>query len=406
MYIERSIRGRFISAAKSNSIVAVVGPRQSGKTTFLKEQSGGAASYILFDDPDVREIFDADVKKFEDQYLKGNKPAILDEIQYGKDPGRKLKYLADSGKRLWVTSSSQSALNKNVLGWLVGRVAIIKLYPFSIREFLTAKGYKHTTDRIIDRATDEHMRYGGYPKVVLEDDTQNKEALLRDLYETMILKDVARTFAIGDIDALEKMAAYLSHSIGGMIAYNSMCRELGLSFQSVKRYLNAMEKSYIIAKVTPFYRNRLKELVKQPKIYFLDTGLRNAVANDFSMGAESAGKLFENYVFTELLKAGMEVKFWQSKGKAEVDFIIQMGGEVIPIEVKLKVVGSHLERSMLSFINSYRPKKGFVVFREGRHSKIRRGRCTIEFVTAIDLVTKLTKEKQAVQDRKINTDVL
>ncbi len=393
MYVERSIHREFLSASKLTNIVAIVGPRQAGKTTFLKEQHG-AAGYLLFDDPDIREMFDEDVKKFESQYLKGNAPVVLDEVQNGKDAGRKLKYLADTGKRLWVTSSSQTMLGKDVLGWLVGRVSVLTLYPFSFAEFLTAKGQRQLTPSIASRLMEEHMLYGGYPKVVLEGDAQNKEMLLKDLYKTMVLRDVARTFSINDADAIERLAVYLSHSTGSAVVYNNICRDLGLSFQSVKKYLDAMEKSYIIARAMPFYKNRFKEITKQPKIYFLDTGLRNAVANDFVIGAESAGKLFENYLFSELLKSGFDVKFWQSKSRAEVDFIIRKGPEIIPIEVKLKAEGQHVERSLHSFIESYKPKRAFVVFKSGDMASKSVGRCTVNFTDPTGLLKALGGTKR------------
>lgn len=396
MYVERSITRRFHTASRTSSIVAIVGPRQSGKTTFLKAQAKGAATYLLFDDPDVRELFDEDIKKFESQYALGGAPTILDEVQYGKGAGSKLKYLADTGKKLWITSSSQTLLGKEVLGWLVGRVAILTLYPFSLAEFMSAKRQKQTTAKITARLMDEHMRYGGYPKIVLEEEKENKEDMLRDLYETMVLKDVARTFGIEDVGAIERVAVYLSHSVGNVLVYNNICAELGLSFQSVKKYLDAMEKSYIVERIAPFYRNKLKEVTKQPKVYFFDTGMRNVIANEFMASRETKGALFENYVFTELIKAGASVRFWQSKSKAEVDFVVQKGDEIIPIECKLKERGARIGRSMLSFIGAYKPKRGFVVFLEGVHSRTKKERCTVEFTDVPGLLSRLFPEKWAL----------
>lgn len=392
MYVEREATPEFASAARANSIVAVVGPRQAGKTTFLKELSEkSGASYLFFDDPDVREMFDEDIKKFENQYLQGDRLAVLDEVQYGKDPGRKLKYLADAGKKLWITSSSETILSKEVLSWLVGRVAIIRMYPFSLGEFLSAKGHRETTENVLSRSVEEHIKYGGYPKVVLERDNANKEALLRNLYETMVLKDMSRTFKIDDAGALERLSAYLSHYVGNVIQYNSVCRDVGLSFQSVKKYMDAMEKSYLIVRVMPFYKNRLKEITKQPKLYFLDTGLRNAVANDFRKGAESDGKVFENYVLSELMKAGKKVRYWQTKGKAEVDFVVQDGDRAIPIEVKIRSPEGTVGTGMRQFIEAYGPREGFVVFKEGGTASAEAGACKVRFVNVRTLIAELRK---------------
>lgn len=390
MYIDREITKRFSAASRLNNIVAVVGPRQAGKTTFLKEQGKTVgAQYLLFDDPDVKELFDADIKKFENQYITGNKITILDEIQYGKEPGRKLKYLADKGEKLWLTSSSQILLNKEVLGWLVGRVSIIRLYEFSLEEFLKAKGQKETTPTMARRLIEEHMVYGGYPKVVTAEENSDKELLLRDLYETMVLKDIARTFKIDDIGTLERLSMYLSHCIGNLISYDSICKELGLSFQSLKKYLDAMEKSYLIIRIKPFYRSRLKEIIKQPKLYFMDTGIRNAISKEFYINQENKGKMLENYVLCELIKAGKDVKYWQTKGGAEVDFVIQEGNELIPIEVKSKAESGNLERGMNSFISSYKPKRAFVVFLEGNGLTQKRDGCTIKFVGIRSLLAEI-----------------
>ena len=119
MYIEREIKNRFDKIFKSYNMVAVVGARQSGKTTFLKKQMGHYnSSYVLFDDPDARALFEEDIKKFELQYIQGKEVTVLDEIQYCKDAGRKLKYLVDSGRKLWITSSSEIILSKEILSFL------------------------------------------------------------------------------------------------------------------------------------------------------------------------------------------------------------------------------------------------------------------------------------------------
>ncbi len=390
MYVERKITREFINASKLNAILAVVGPRQAGKTTFLKVQGEATkARYLFFDDPDVKELFDSDIKRFENQYISAERTTILDEVQYGNDPGRKLKYLADKGEKIWLTSSSQILLGKDVLGWLVGRVSVIKLFQFSLNEFLSAKEQKETTKKILYRLIEEHMIYGGYPKVVLTKENSGKESLLRDLYETMVLKDIARTFKIDDIDSLERLSIYLSHCIGNILSYDSICKELSISFQSVKKYLDAMEKSYLIVRIHPFYKNKLKEIVKQPKLYFIDTGIRNVIAKEFQVSHENKGKLFENYVLSELIKADKEVRYWHTKGGAEVDFVVQGRDGAIPIEVKTKAAPGTLSKGMRAFINSYNPKTAYIVFWEGEESDLKEVGCHIKFVSIKKLLSDL-----------------
>jgi hypothetical protein len=222
--------------------------------------------------------------------------------------------LADKGKKIWITSSSQVLLSKEVLSWLVGRVSIVKLYPFSLKEFWLARNQKEFTSEVLSRGIWEHAVYGGYPKVVLTDSLELKRTILQDLRETMILKDVARTFSIDDFTKLEAFSRYVAHLIGGVVVPSRVASELGISFQTVKKYFNALEKSYLISMVPPFYTNKVKEVTKNPKVYFVDTGLRNAVAGEFPIALDNSGKLFENYVFTELLKTGASIKYWRTQG--------------------------------------------------------------------------------------------
>src|SRR3989338_6448980 len=126
MLIPRAAEGNFRKLDAIYKIVAVIGPRQAGKTTFLKEQMAKAreVAYVSLDDPSAKAIFDSDVKKFEQQYLAKNRTTIIDEAQYGKEAGIKLKYLADGGYKLWVSASSQALLEAGVLSYLTGRVGL------------------------------------------------------------------------------------------------------------------------------------------------------------------------------------------------------------------------------------------------------------------------------------------
>ena len=378
MYVKRSIRTKFDKISKNYNMVAVVGARQAGKTTFLKKQMQQKnSSYILFDDPDARSLFEEDVKKFEKQFISNYNVSVLDEVQYCKDAGRKLKYLVDSDHKLWITSSSEIILSKEILSFLVGRVSIIKLFQFSFKEFLTAKGQKEVTSKILERMNWEHATYGGYPKVVLTEDIDIKKTILSDLYDTMLLKDVARTFSIDDIRSLEEFSKYLAFSIGDTVSYDKLCSNLNMSFQTVKKYLDAMEKSYLIYRVLPFFTNKKKEIVKQPKLYFVDTGLRNIIAKKFDVNLD--GKLFENYVLSELLKMGFSPKYWRTKTKTEVDFIIEKENNIIPIEVKIQSKIGKIERSLRSFIETYKPKTAFIVTLKGEKGKTKINGCDVVY---------------------------
>ncbi len=384
MYIERKIKEKFDKITKVYPVIALVGARQSGKTTFLKEQAKKFKSnYLLFDDPDIRELFDEDIKKFEKQNMEGYGISVLDEVQYCRDAGKRLKYLADNNRKIWITSSSEVLLSKEVLSYLVGRVSVIRLYPFSIKEFLELKKLKEFSQSVLKRIIWEHMTFGGYPKVASVEDIELKKTILKDLYETMVLKDIARTFSIEDISSLELFSRYLSLNIGNLISYDNLSSDIKISFQTIKKYLDAMEKSYLIYRIQPFYRNKIKEIIKQPKIYFIDTGLRNFISKSFNQ--EPEGNLFENYVFTELLKMGLSPKYWRTKSKMEIDFIIEKDSDVVPIEVKIDAETDKVERNIRAFIEAYKPKIAIIVSYEGKKAELKIGGCKIYFTDILGM---------------------
>ena len=360
MYVERDLRERFERLAKAQDMIALVGPRQSGKTTFLKHlMTRVDSSYVLFDRPVPRRVFEEDVEKFELEYVKGHELAVLDEVQYCEGAGRNLKYLVDSGNRLWITSSSERVLAKEVLAHLVGRVTVMRLMPFDLDEFMRAKGHKVRSGPILEKVVWEHMLYGGYPKIVLTEDARTKVDLLESLFETMILKDVAYTFSIEKVGEMERLVRYLALTPGGPLNRQSLSDSLDLSVPTLVKYLDALEKSYLIVQVPPFFANKLKEITKQPKVYFVDTGLRNVIAGRSS--AEPSGHMFENYVMTELMKLGYPPKYWRTRGGAEVDFVLETANGAVPVEVKLKAVKGRISRGMRSFLAAYKPKRAFVV---------------------------------------------
>jgi predicted AAA+ superfamily ATPase len=392
MYVEREITEYFEKVADAYGIIAIIGPRQAGKTTFLKQKIANVGGeYLMLDEPDVKAIFDEDIKKFENQYLHDNVLTAIDEIQYGKEAGRKLKYLVDKGRKLWITSSSQIILSAEVLSWLVGRASIVRIYPFSLVEFMTAKNQRETTKGIIQRTIWEHVIYGGYPRVVLSENIELKSIMLKDLYETMVLKDVSKTFSITDIELLERLSRYLARSIGNTLVYDTVASDIKTTFHSLKRCLEAMEKSYLIILISPFFSNKLKELTKQPKIYFIDTGLRNAIINSFPVSLDNEGKLFENYICSELLKMGFTPKYWQTKSGAEVDFVIEKNGVLIPIEVKISANAETVGRSLRSFISEYSPKIAIVVSYKGSNGETRINGCKVVF-TDVPGLRKLIME--------------
>ncbi len=389
MYVERDIRDDIERLSEVTGIVGVVGPRQSGKTTLLRKMMPKDASYVLFDDPVARRLFEERLEEFAIQYIRDRPLAVLDEVQYCSEAGTRLKYLVDMGSRLWVTSSSEVLLGRDVLSFLVGRVSVHRLLPFNLREFLRAKGQRVLTPEIEEDRVREHMTFGGYPNVVLAEGADTKAKLLSDLHLTMVLRDMARTFSIRNLGDIEWLSLYLAQDPGAPLKIDDLASHLEVSRPTVRKYLDAMEKSYLIHLMRPFYTNKRKELVKQPRVYFLDTGMRNAIAKEFEK--VPTGHLFENYVMTELLKMGLAPKYWRTKSKAEVDFVVERGGEVVPIEVKLNV-GRKVGTGLRSFIGRYTPETAIVVGLKGDEGSRVVDGCEVRFLRVASLWREMTGE--------------
>ena len=149
----------------------------------------------------------------------------------------------------------------------------------------------------------------------------------------------------------------LSLETGNMMVLDTLSQASGFNYQQLKTYLGVLEKTFVCRTVQPFHTNKSTELAKTPKIFFFDTGFRNIAADSF----EISGAMYENLVFSEMFKQNLEVKYWRTKAKAEVDFIIN---DKIPVEVKAKIVKDNVPRSFLSFIERYEPEKGYVLSSE------------------------------------------
>ena len=231
------------------------------------------------------------------------------------------------------------------------------------------------------------LKYGGYPGIVLQEDNEVKVNLLRDLLETILLKDVARVFTISDLDTLQRLAKFMAINIGSPLVIDNVCRDLGLSYSTMKKYMNALLKSYLLVEIPPFFTNRNLEMKKQSRYYFLDMGLKNALLNDFSPALK--GREFENLVISELIKSGFSPRFWRTKGGAEVDVVLEIGRAVVPVEIKTTVKGVRIERGYMSFIKKYKPDKGFIVGLDVEREEVRANDCIVRSVTLKELLMEL-----------------
>ncbi len=377
MYIGRFLEKDIVRYLKKREVLAVIGPRQCGKTTLLKHIFSGLknAAFLDFEDRETLELFDEDIKSFCDIYVKSNDYLFIDEFQYAKDGGRKLKYIYDTYRtKVIVSGSSVSALSVKNIQFMVGRIFVFNLYPFSFGEYLSHKEPKlydiyaknRLTRQIIERITpyfNEFCLYGGYPRVILADDKKEKDTVLRNIYNTYFLREVKEILNLPEDYKLSKLILALALQVGNLINYNELCGVTGFDNKELASNLNALEKTFICLRSPPFYTNKRTELVKAQKIFFMDNGFRNAVIKNFQQvrTRQDKGALYENFVASELHKSGIEVKYWRSKSKAEVDFVIDKAESPIPVEVKSDLKKPKLSKSFLSFTEKYNPKKCFVL---------------------------------------------
>ena len=389
-YYPRKIEEKMEKWLERKEYLLLKGPRQSGKTTFLLHLNEllKDSEYLTFEDPEWKDAFEKDPKRAAERILKRKKSVLLlDEAQYVSEVGQKLKLLFDLyGDRLKViaTGSGSFDIKVEVGKHLVGRAVYFELMPLTFEEFLMwkardlhptylglveslfnfLKGGKLEVEPIFEREFQsllgEYVVFGGFPAVVKEQSPEFKRELLRNLVRTYIERDIFYFLRVKNPDKFQGLMKFLSFQIGSPLNHADVCHELGIDFKTLLNYLSILRQTYVIDLVPPFFRNLITELRKSKKLYFLDTGLRNSLLNNFApLGErEDRGKLLENHVYIQLRSRLEEIHFWRTAGRSEIDFVLKNRDGPIPVEVKTGKV--KVGRGFLSFLKSYRPRRAIV----------------------------------------------
>jgi predicted AAA+ superfamily ATPase len=340
MYYRRTLSKAFAQALSLFPSVLVSGPRQSGKSTFVRHELGEKATYVSFDDPLQRSFADQDPQGFLDQF--GTGPVILDEIQYCPDllPYIKLHIDNDRGRKgKWIlTGSQQFRLMEKTGETLAGRIAILELLPFSIAERpdMGASG----ADR---RSLERVLWIGGYPDPVIN--PESRELWLSSYVQTYLERDVRNLINVKDLRTFGQFLALCASRHGQELNYADLSREIGISQPTVKGWISALEASFILFLLPPYHENLGKRIIKAPKLYFLDSALQAYLTRQNSpqylVSGPGGGAAFEGLIVTELYKAfsAHNMKgtlfFWRSHDGLEVDLIINRANLLIPVEIKL-----------------------------------------------------------------------
>lgn len=330
--IKRKLTEKLVEVSNYYSVITITGPRQSGKTTLIKDVFPNLP-YISLENPDTKDRALQDPRGFLSKYPKG---VILDEVQNVPDLFSYIQGIVDEKKDiLFVLSGSQNfLLLEKITQTLAGRTAVLKLLPLSINEL------KNSEYKIKDIF--QFVFNGTYPRVY--DKNIPPHIFYPDYIQTYIQRDVRSIKNVGNLSVFTRFLTLCAGRIGQILNIDALASDVGIATNTAKNWLSILEASYIIHLLSPHHKNFNKRLVKRPKLYFYDTGLAcNLLRIENSQQLDlhfAKGNLFENFIINELLKARFNnakrsnLFFWRDNHGKEIDCIIEKANKLVPIEIK------------------------------------------------------------------------
>lgn len=357
MYIQRNDGSRLLGLLGGRKVVIVLGARQVGKTTLVQRVLDGRKAVSLNFDIEIdkmRFLAAASLSPVDAINSLGNPEyLVLDEAQRLSETGRVVKGWYDaklSVKILLLVSSSLELLN-HAAESLTGRNEKLFLPPLLFDEVIRSRDWCPETMPLSDIARHfqepvhtsllQSLAFGGYPEVVTSID---KPALLRNLSSDYLWKDILQTGLVKSPDLIKRLLSLLAHQIGSEVSVNELATQLHMARQTVERYLDLLEQTWVIFRLPSFSTNPRKEIAKSRKIYFWDTGIRNALLGTFSTDElrPDIGSLWENWAVAEVAKrnalfgGSSELYFWRSRAQSEVDLVVRTGDRLRAFEIKWK----------------------------------------------------------------------
>jgi len=361
-YLERKIQKDIEKQLFKGKAIIIYGARQVGKTTLVKmlQKNYENSLYINCDEIDVREALQDKTSTELKSFFNNNNLIIIDEAQRVKNIGLTIKLIVDNYPEIQIiaTGSSSFELSGEIKEPLTGRKYEYFLYPFSYEELLQLHNKVE-----LKRLLETRIIYGMYPDII----RNNNISELKLLADSYLYKDIFQFQNIKNPELLIKLLQALALQIGNEVSYNELASIVGVDKNTIINYINILEKACIVFCLRPFSRNLRNELKKMRKIYFYDTGIRNALINNFNLLSlrDDTGALFENFMIAERVKynsnnhLNKNIYFWRTHTQKEIDYIEEYSGQLNGFEFKfskqdLKVPKEFLEnyeKSTIELVN-------------------------------------------------------
>lgn len=366
MMIKRRLKEPIVSRIFKGKGIILIGARQVGKTTLLKDidsEMNIPTERLNCDDPSVRTLLSNPSMSQLRLMLANKKMVIIDEAQRVDNIGITLKMIMDNmpDVQVLVTGSSSLGLRSSLNEPLTGRKIEFEMYPVSTGELYDTYGLVETLSALNNR-----LIFGSYPDVLTH--VEDAQELLTMLSDSYLYKDILEMDSVRKPEVLRKLLIALALQVGSEVSYNEVAKTIGTDSKTVERYIDLLEKCYVIFKLSALSRNLRNELKKSKKIFFYDTGIRNAIISNFAPVElrVDMGALWENFFIMERIKYNsynrkrVNYYFWRTLDKQEIDLIEEENGRFTAFEMKWNPKSSKSKLPQ-SFINCYSPQATHVV---------------------------------------------
>jgi predicted AAA+ superfamily ATPase len=361
--LEKLIRAKM----NKGKAIMLLGPRQTGKTTLMLKIASETSEFLLLncDDPIVREQLDNANTETIRRLLGKNNLIFIDEAQRIKNAGLTLKLIADTFRniQLLVSGSSSFELTDKINEPLTGRKWEYFLYPVSWKEFTDFAGYLKARQQLETR-----LIYGMYPEIITS--LGEEKEILRQITDSYLYKDLLAFQGIRRPELVVSLLRALALQLGNEVSYNELSRILQVDKKTISSYIDLLEKAFVIFRLMPYRRNLRTEIEKSRKIYFYDTGIRNALAANFNPlnMRQDTGALWENFLITERMKSNhynnrwVNSYFWRTTSQQEIDYLEEAEGRLYAYEFKWSAAtGNSFPKT---FLGSYPDTKTLIVTRD------------------------------------------